>query len=166
MFCKKKDHTKKQCRKLQPNEHDNKNKVANHKVRILDVLQVYTHHLSSYKCSFPQYVLKPNDLLRANGYINGSPVQFLFESGTSHNFLIDRLVWIWGIQPIVSDHTYKVHLVDGKYNTSTGAIHSLVISINTYIEEVDFHVMNLYITDVIKTLLYLLIGFTIQLLLY
>ena len=149
MFCKKKDHTKKQCRKLQPNEHDNKNKVANHKVRILDVLQVYTHHLSSYKCSFPQYVLKPNDLLRANGYINGSPVQFLFESGTSHNFLIDRLVWIWGIQPIVSDHTYKVNLADGRIQYINRVIHSLGISIDTYVEEIDFHALNLCTTNVI-----------------
>ena len=80
----------------------------------------------------------PNDLLRANGYINGSPVQFLFDSGSSHNFVNDRLVQIWGIQPTVSDHTYTVHLADGRVQHINGAIHSLGISIDTYIEEVDF----------------------------
>ena len=80
-------------------------KVANHKGQTLDLLEVCTHRLSSCKCSFPYYVLGPNDLLRAKGYINGSPVQFLFDSGSSHDFVNDRLVQIWGIQPTISDHT-------------------------------------------------------------
>ena len=63
----------------------------------------------------------------------------------------DRLVQIWGIriQPTVSDHTYTVHLADGRVQYINGAIHSLGISIDTYVEEVDFHVMNLSTTDVI-----------------
>ena len=55
----------------------------------------------------------------------------------------DRLVKIWGIQPTVSDHTYRVHFADGRVQYINGAIHSLGISMDTYIEEVDFHVMNL-----------------------
>ena len=47
-------------------------KVADHKGQLLDVLQVYTHHIISCICSFPHQVLGPNDLLRANEYINGS----------------------------------------------------------------------------------------------
>ena len=68
---------------------------------------------------------------------------------SSHNFVNDRLVQIWGIQPTVSDHTYRVHLADGRVQYINGAIHSLGISIDTYVEEVDFHVMNLCTTDVI-----------------
>ena len=59
------------------------------------------------------------------------------------------LVQIWGIQPTVSDHTYRVHLANGRLQYINGAIHSLGISIDTYIEEVDFHVMNLCTTDAI-----------------
>ena len=92
MFCKKKGHTTEQCRKLQQKEHDNKANVVDHKCQTPNVLEVYTHHLSNYQCSFPQYVLGPNDLLCANGYVNESPVQFLFDSGSSHNFVNDRLV--------------------------------------------------------------------------
>ena len=104
MFGKEKCHTKEQCWKLQRKEHDNKNKVTNHNGQFLDVLEVYTHYLSSCKCSFPHYALGPNNLLHANGYINGSQVQFLFHSGSSHNKVNDFLVQIRGIQPIVSDH--------------------------------------------------------------
>ena len=70
MFCKKKGHTKEQCQKLQ-HEHDNKNKVTDHKDQIPNVLEIYIDHCSC-KCSLPHYALGPNDLLRANGYINGS----------------------------------------------------------------------------------------------
>ena len=42
-----------------------------------------------------------------------------------------------------------MHLVDGRVQYINGVIHSLGISIDTYIEEVDFHVMNLSTTDVI-----------------
>ena len=94
--------------------------------------------------------------------------------GSSHNFVNDRLVQIWGIQPTVSDHTYRVHLAEGRVQYINRVIHSLGISIDTYIEEVDFHVMNLCTTDVIlgypwfynKTLLCLVIGFTIPFPLY
>ena len=147
VFCKKKGHTKEQCRKLQRKEHNSKAKVVDHKGQILDVLEVYTHHFSC-KFSFPHYVLGPNDLLRANGYINGSPVQFLFDSESSRNFVNDRLAQIWGIKPTVGDHTYKVHLAYGSAQYINGAIHSLGISIDTYVEEVDFHVMNLCTIDV------------------
>ena len=92
VFCKKNGHTKDQCRKLQRKEHDNKTKVAGHKGQTPNVLQVYTHHLSNCKFSFSHHVFGPNDLLRANEYINGSLVQFLFDSGSSHNFVNDRLV--------------------------------------------------------------------------
>ena len=54
-----------------------------------------------------------------------------------------------GIQPTVSDHTYKVHLADGRVHYINGAIHLLGISIDTYVEEIDFHVMNLCNIDVI-----------------
>ena len=78
------------------------------------------------------------------------PKQFLFDSGSSHNFVNDRLVQIWGIQPTVSDHTYKAHLADGRVQYMiNGVIHSLGISIDTYIEEVEFHVMNLCTIDII-----------------
>ena len=92
VFCKKKSHTKEQCRKLQRKKHDNKTKVADPKGQIRDVLEVYTHHLSSCKCYFPHYVMEPNDLLYASGYINASQVQLLFDSGSSHNFVNDCLV--------------------------------------------------------------------------
>ena len=49
--------------------------------------------------------------LATNRYINGSPVQLLFKSRISHNFLNDPNM---GNQTIVSDHTYKVHLADGR----------------------------------------------------
>ena len=100
VFCKRKGHTKEQCRKVQRKEHANKTKVADHKGQILDVLVVYTHHLSSCKCSFPHFLLGPNDLLRANMYMNGSPVQLLFDSGSSHNFVNDRLVQIWELNTL------------------------------------------------------------------
>ena len=73
--------------------------------------------------------MEPNDLLYASGYINASQVQLLFDSGSSHNFVNDCLVQIWGIQPTVSDHTYKVHLDDGRVQYINKAIHSLGISI-------------------------------------
>ena len=109
-------------------------------------------------------------LLRAKGYINGSLIPFLFDSGSSHNLVSDHLVHIWGSNPPLSDHTYKVHLADARVQCINGMIHSFEIYIDTYIEQVDFHVMNLCTTDVTvgypwffnKTLLYLLIGFTIQ----
>ena len=54
-----------------------------------------------------------------------------------------------GIQPTISDHTDKVHLADGRVQYINGAIHSLGVSIETYVEEVNFHVMNLCTTAVI-----------------
>ena len=38
------------------------------------VSMFHSDHLSNCQCSFPHYVLGPNDLLRANRYVNGSPV--------------------------------------------------------------------------------------------
>ena len=125
VFYKKKDYTKEQCRKLQRKKHDNKTKVADPKGQIRDVLEVYTHHLSSCKCSFPHFLLGPNDLLRANGYVNGSPVQFLFDSVSSHNFVNDHLVQIWGIKPTVSDQTYKVRLANGRVHYISSFIGNL-----------------------------------------
>ena len=111
-------------------------KVANHKGQILEVLEVYTHHLSNCKSSFSHHVLGPNDLHCATRYINGSPIQLLFDSGSSHNFVNDCLVQIWGIQTTVCDHTYMMHLVDGRLQYINGAIHSLAIYINNYEEQV------------------------------
>ena len=128
-------HTKEQCQKLQWKEHDNKAKVADHEGQIPNFLEVYTHHLSNCQCSFPDYVLGPNDLLCANGYINGSPIQFVFDSGSSNNFVNDHLVQIWGIKPTVSDHTYKVHLANGRARHINGVIHLLAIYIDTFVEQ-------------------------------
>ena len=76
--------------------------------------------------------------------------QFLFDSGSSHNFVNDRLVQIWGIQPTISDHAYRVHLpADGRVQYINGVVYLLGISIDTYVEEVDFHVMNLCTTNVV-----------------
>ena len=70
-------------------------------------------------------------------------------SESLHNFVNHHLVQIWGIQPSISDYTKKVQLAHGRVQYINGAIHSLGISIDTSIEEVDFHVMNLCTTDVI-----------------
>ncbi len=149
-YCKKKGHTKEQCRKLQRKESDLKGKAPfDRKGQLLNILEVHTHHLSNCQCSFPQHVLGPNDLLRANGLIMGSVVSFLFDSGSSHNFINDRLVQILGLPTRLSDHTYQVHLADGGIQYINGAIHELPIHIDTYVESVDFHVMSLRSTDVI-----------------
>ena len=149
-YCKKKGHTKEQCRKLQRKESDLKGKAPfDRKGQLLNILEVHTHHLSNCQCSFPQHVLGPNDLLRANGLIMGSVVSFLFDSGSSHNFINDRLVQILGLPTRLSDHTYQVRLADGGIQYINGAIHELPIHIDTYVESVDFHVMSLRSTDVI-----------------
>ena len=54
------------------------------------------------------------------------------------------------LQPTVSDHTYKVQYInDGIVQYINDVIHSLEIHINTYVEKVDFHAINLHTTDVI-----------------
>ena len=58
--------TKEQCRKLQQKESELKGKRLGCKGQLLDILEVYTQHLSYFPCSFPQHVPRPNDLLLAN----------------------------------------------------------------------------------------------------
>ena len=108
-FCKKKGHIKDNCRKLQAKNKKNEAKDSKGKPKgmLPNILEVHTHHLCACECSFPKHVLGPNDLLRAIGHVNGSPVHILFDSGSSHNFIDDQFVQMLGIQIRISDHTYK-----------------------------------------------------------
>ena len=81
--------------------------------------------------------------------MNGYAVQFLFDSGCWHNFVNDRLVQILEIQPTISDLIYKVYWADGRVRYINDVIHSLAIYIDTYKEQLDFHLINLYTTNVI-----------------
>ena len=53
------------------------------------------------------------------------------------------------IQPTISDLIYKVYWADGRVRYINDVIHSLAIYIDTYVEQVDFHVMNLYTIDIL-----------------
>ena len=79
-------HTKEKCLKLQRKESILKGKTPS------DRNEVHTQHLSCCSCSFPQHVLEPSDLFRANRLIKGSLVYFLFDYGNSHNFINNHLV--------------------------------------------------------------------------
>ena len=51
------------------------------KCQLVDILKVHGQYLSNFASSFPQHVLGPNNVLRANGLIKGSSIDFLFNSG-------------------------------------------------------------------------------------
>ena len=150
-----KGHTKDKCRKLeaknknsqpkyQKNDHKGKSKGISP-----DILEVHTQHLGSCECSFPKHVLGPNDLLRAIGHINGTPVHILLDSSSSHNFVDDQLVQTLGLRTRLSDHTYRVHLAGGGIQYINGAVHQVPVHIDSYVEKLDFHVMKLRSADVI-----------------
>ena len=66
--------------------------LINHNGQLLDILEVHTQHLSNCPCSFPPHVLRPNDLLHANGLIKESSINSLLDYGSSDNFFNDYLV--------------------------------------------------------------------------
>jgi hypothetical protein len=153
-YCKKKGHTKDNCRRLTQKDRasvvqEQRGKPSDLKGSFLDIVEVQTQHLSNCPCSFPEHLLGPHDLLRTIGQINGYLVHYLFDTGSSHNFIDDHLVQMLGLRTNISDHTYKVHLADGGIQYINGAIHQLLISINSYVEKLDFHVMKLRSADVI-----------------
>ena len=53
------------------------------------------------------------------------------------------------LQPSLNDHNYQIHLADGGVQYINGEIHQLLIHIDTYVEKLNFHVMNLRSTYVI-----------------
>ena len=67
-------HTKEKCLKLQRKESILKGKTPS------DRNEVHTQHLSCCSCSFPQHVLEPSDLFRANRLIKGSSIYLLLNS--------------------------------------------------------------------------------------
>ena len=79
-------------------------------------------------------------MFRANGRIMGSSISFLFDSGSSHNFINDHLVQMLGLQ---------TKLADGGIQYINEQIHDLQIHIDTYEENLDFDVMSLRSTDVV-----------------
>ena len=57
------------------------------------------------------------------------------------------------LQPNLGDHTYKVHLLDRRVQYINGVIHQLPNNMDSYVEKVNFHVVNFRSADV--TLSYL-----------
>ena len=73
---------------------------------------------------FPSHLLGPNDLLRVVGYINGTQEHFLFDSGSSHNFLNDHFVQQMELHINASDHIYQGS--HGKWKRSIHQWHCLL----------------------------------------
>ena len=98
---------------------------------------------------FSIHLLGPNDLLRIVGDINGTQTHFLFDSGSSHNFLNDHLVQQLQLHINASDYIYQVHTENGgiQYINAIGC--QMPIQIDTYMEKLDFHVLKLQSTHVI-----------------
>ena len=67
-------------------------KSTSHTGESFDIVEVHTNHISSCECTFPSHLLGHNDLLQAVKYINGTQAHFLFDSGSSYNFLNDHFV--------------------------------------------------------------------------
>ena len=150
-YCKKRGHTKDTCRRLERKSMNTppQDKSTSHTGESFDIVEVHTNHLSLCECTFPSHLLGPNDLLRAVGYINGTQAHFLFDSGSSHNFLNDHFVQQMELHINASDHIYQVHMANGNVQYISGIVCQLPIQIDTYLEKLDFHVMKLQSADVI-----------------
>ncbi len=106
--------------------------------KLFNIVEVHTTHLSTCECTFPSHLLGPNDLLRTLEHINGSQAHFLFDSGSSHNFLNDHWVQQMQFQLDASDHIYQVHMANGGVQYITGVVSQLPINIDTYMERIDY----------------------------
>ena len=150
-YCKKKGHTKETCRRLEkrPMSSSVQDKPKPTTGKSFDIVEVHTTHFSKCDCTFPSHLLGPNDLLRTFGHINGAQAHFLFDSGSSHNFLNDHLVQRMHLKLDESDHIYRVHMANGGVQYITGLASQLLVHIDTYMERLDFHVMKLQSADVI-----------------
>ena len=74
-------------------------------------LEVYARHSSNCKCAFPCHALDLMIYYVQTRYTNGSPLQFLFDSQSSHDFVNVRWLRYWDTKVCLnSDYIYISHM--------------------------------------------------------